>query len=79
MCRILPTASSCSVRARPARAGERADIDIGMEGPASVSSPALAAIHDELDEAPTPYTIEVVDFARVSQKFRRVAEHRIAL
>jgi hypothetical protein len=68
MCRILPTASFCSVRARPARAGERADIDIGMEGPASVSSPG-----------PTPYTIEVVDFARVSQKFRRVAEHRIVL
>jgi hypothetical protein len=41
--------------------------------------PALAAIHDELEEAPTLYTIEVVDFARVSQKFRRVAEHRIAL
>src|SRR5438132_5879064 len=47
-------------------AGERSDIDIGMEGPAPVSRAALAAIHDELEEAPFLYTIEVVDFARVS-------------
>lgn len=49
-------------------AGERSDIDIGIEGPAPVSRAALAAIHDELEEAPTLYTIEVVDFARA---FRR--------
>jgi len=60
-------------------AGERSDIDIGIEGPAPVPRAAIAAIHDELDEVPTLYTIEVVDFARVSEKFRRVAEHRIAL
>jgi predicted nucleotidyltransferase len=60
-------------------AGERSDIDIGIEGPGPVSRAALAAIHDELEEAPTLYTIEVVDFASVSEKFRRVAEHRVAL
>ena len=60
-------------------AAERSDIDIGIEGPAPVPHPALAAIHDELEEAPTLYTIEVVDFASVSEKFRRVAEHRVAL
>jgi type I restriction enzyme S subunit len=60
-------------------AGERSDIDIGIEGPAPVSRAALAAIHEELEEAPTLYTIEVVDFARVSEKFRQVAEQRIAL
>jgi hypothetical protein len=38
-----------------------------------------AAIHDELEEAPTLYTIEVVDFARVSEKCRRVAERQIPL
>jgi hypothetical protein len=40
---------------------------------------ALAAIRDELDEAPTLYTIDVVDFTRVPEKFRRVAQQRIPL
>ncbi|MBV8776838.1 MAG: nucleotidyltransferase domain-containing protein, partial [Alphaproteobacteria bacterium] len=42
-------------------AHERSDIDIGIEGPRPVPSDALAAIQDELDEAPTLYTIDVVD------------------
>ena len=32
-------------------AAERSDIDIGIEGPAPVPRPALAAIHDDLEEA----------------------------
>ena len=54
-------------------AGERSAIDIGIEGPAPVSRVALA------EEAPTLYTIEVVDFARVLEKFRQVAEQRTPL
>ncbi|HEV2301314.1 MAG TPA: nucleotidyltransferase domain-containing protein [Stellaceae bacterium] len=60
-------------------AGVRSDIDIGIAGPAPISRAALAAIHEELEEAPTLYTIEVVDFARVPKKFRRVARRRILL
>ena len=60
-------------------AGERSDIDIGIEGPAPVSRAALAAIHDEIEEAPTLFTIDVVDFARMPQQFRKVAERRIPL
>jgi len=60
-------------------AGERSDIDIGIEGPAPVPRAALAAINDELEEAPTLYTIDVVDFVHVSENFRRVAERRIPL
>ena len=60
-------------------AGERSDIDIGIGGPAPVPRSALAAIHDELEEAPTLYTIDVVDFACVPEKFRRVAQQRISL
>ena len=60
-------------------ARDRSDIDIGIEGPAPVPRAALAAIQDELEEAPTLYTIEVVDFLRLPEKFRRVAEPRIAL
>ena len=57
----------------------RSDIDIGIEGPAPVPREAMALIEEELEEAPTLYTIEVVDFARVPENFRRVASHRIPL
>jgi uncharacterized protein len=57
----------------------RSDIDIGIEGPAAVPGAVLAAIEDEIDDAPTLYTIEIVDFARVSEAFRRVARERIPL
>jgi len=60
-------------------AGERSDFDIGIEGPAAVPRQILAAIHEELEEAPTLHTIDVVDFARVSETFRLVAERRIPL
>ena len=60
-------------------ARERSDIDIGIERPAPVPRAALAAIHDELEEAPTLYTVDVVDFARMPEKFRRVAERQLPL
>jgi predicted nucleotidyltransferase len=60
-------------------AHERSDIDIGIEGPRPVPATALALIQEELEEAPTLYTIDVVDFARVSEEFRRVARRRLPL
>ena len=61
------------------RAHARSDIDIGIEGPRPVPRETLAAIDEELEEAPTLYTIEVVDFARVPESFRQVARQRIPL
>ncbi|HEU0156160.1 MAG TPA: nucleotidyltransferase domain-containing protein, partial [Stellaceae bacterium] len=58
------------------KAQERSDIDIGIEGPAPVSGSTLAAIQDEIEDAPTLYSIDIVDFARVPEKFRRVARQR---
>jgi predicted nucleotidyltransferase len=60
-------------------ATERSDIDIGIEGPAPVPRSALAAIQEELEEAPTLYTIDVVDFRRVPENFRRLVQHRLRL
>jgi predicted nucleotidyltransferase len=60
-------------------AAERSDIDIGIEGPAPVPRSALAAIHEELEEAPTLYTIDVVDFRRAPENFRRLAQHQLPL
>ena len=45
----------------------------------AVPRQALAAIEDELEEAPTLYTVEIVDFARVPESFRRVARERTPL
>ena len=60
-------------------AAERSDIDIGIEGPAPVPRLALAVIHEELEEAPTLYSIDVVDFRRVPENFRRLAQRRVPL
>lgn len=57
----------------------RSDIDIGIEGPAPVPASILDALQEEFEEAPTLYTIDVVDFRRVSQDFRTVAQHRVPL
>jgi predicted nucleotidyltransferase len=60
-------------------AHDRSDIDIGIEGPSPVPRELLAAIHEEIEEAPTLYSIDVVDFKRLPEKFRRVAHRRIPL
>ena len=60
-------------------AHERSDIDIGIDGPAPVPAAVMAQIREELEEAPTLYTVEVVDFARVTDNFKAVARHRVPL
>ena len=60
-------------------AAPRSDVDIGIEGPAPAPRAAFAAIQDELEEAPTLYTIDIVDFLCVSEQFRSVAQPRIPL
>jgi predicted nucleotidyltransferase len=60
-------------------AHDRSDIDIGIERSALVPREALAAIHEEIEEAPTLYTVDVVDFKRLPEIVRRVAEQRIPL
>jgi predicted nucleotidyltransferase len=60
-------------------AHERSDIDIGIEGPGPVPRAVLSRIHEEIEDAPTLYTIDIVDFTRVPEKFRRVARRRLAL
>lgn len=55
------------------KGGERSDIDIGIAGDEAVPVEVLARIREELDELPTLYRIDVVDFARVSPRFRQEA------
>lgn len=58
------------------KARERSDIDIGIEGPIGIDPAAMGEIREACDALPTLYTIELVDFARVPEEFRREALSR---
>ena len=55
------------------KAHARSDIDIGIDGPAPVPWATLADIVEDLQEAPTLYSFDVVDFKRAPEEFRAVA------
>ena len=54
-------------------AGERSDIDVGIEGPEPLPAKLFADIEDEVENLPVLYKIEIVDFKKVSPDFREVA------
>jgi len=58
------------------RGNERSDIDIGIEGKNPVSVVDLERIREEIDNLPTLYSFDVVDFNRVSDKFKMVVENK---
>lgn len=53
-------------------ADERSDIDVGIEGPA-IPSGVWFDIQEEIENMPTLYTLELVDFRTVDDTFRQVA------
>lgn len=58
---------------------ERSDIDVGIEAPEPIPSVAMLDIQEEIENLPTLYKIEVVDFHNVTPKFRKVALQNIEL
>ena len=60
-------------------AAERSDIDIGIEGPPRCRTRLLPRSETSSTKHRPFITIDVVDFARVPDKFRRVARERIPL
>lgn len=53
-----------------------ADIDLGIEGPEDLEPELKFKIEEELDELPTLYKFDFVDFRKVSDGFRKEAmEH----
>ncbi len=56
---------------------ERSDIDIGIEGLSEVPYEKMAAIREEIENLPTLYKIEVVDFKMTSEDFREVANQAV--
>lgn len=58
---------------------ERSDVDVGIEGPTPVPTNALLNIQEEIEQLPTLYKIEVVDFCRAARQFRQIAKEHIEL
>lgn len=56
---------------------ERADIDIGIEGPQRLPAEIKLEIEEELENLPFLYKIDFVDFREVSARFREVALQHI--
>lgn len=52
---------------------DRSDIDIGIEGPEPIPARAWAEIQEEIENFPSLYKIEIVDFRAVAPIFRDVA------
>ncbi len=53
---------------------DRSDIDIGIEGNLPISISKLAGIRQDLKNLPTLYSFDVVDFASVSENFKKTAK-----
>jgi predicted nucleotidyltransferase len=51
---------------------DRSDIDVGIDGPEPVPPMVKFAIEEKIEELPTLYKIEIVDFRRLPLKFREV-------
>lgn len=54
-------------------AGARSDIDLGIEGPKEMPAEIKLEIEEKIDELPTLYKFDVVDFKSVSKEFKKQA------
>ena len=53
------------------------DVDIGIKSEKEMDSLLLSNIEEAFEESDIPYTIDVVDFSQVSDKFKELAEQMI--
>jgi uncharacterized protein len=51
---------------------DRSDIDVGIEGPRPVGGGIMSAIEEDIEELDTLYSIDIVDFFHLPEKFKRV-------
>lgn len=49
------------------------DIDLGIMGPRSLSSKEYISIVNDLEESNLSYRVDLVDFTKVSDKFKQVS------
>lgn len=53
---------------------ERSDIDVGIEGPKPISLEIIGQIKQDLANLPVLYSVDVVDFKRADDDFKKVAK-----
>lgn len=53
------------------------DIDVGIEGKAAVPAATLSQLEEDFEESDLPFQVEVIDFSKVSEKFKRIAKKKI--
>ena len=58
---------------------ERSDIDVGIEGPEPVPGDIMLDIQEALENLPTLYKIELVDFYCPGERFEMVAKQHVEL
>lgn len=51
----------------------RSDIDIGIEGPEEIPARAIVEIRESLDNLPTLYRFDIIDFNKVAPEFKKEA------
>lgn len=61
------------------KGSERSDIDVGIEGQNPVPDNALAKIREDMEDLPTLYSIDVIDFVRADDDFQKVAKEHMEI
>ncbi len=58
---------------------ERSDIDVGFSGLKELQGKEISGIKEAIENLPTLYKIDFVDFSKVSENFKSVALKQIEL
>lgn len=56
---------------------DRSDVDVGIEGPEPVPAKAQWEIEEAIENLPTLYKVEIVDFKKVASIFKEVATQHL--
>ena len=62
-----------------ATARKFSDVDIGIEGKESLPAKIKIELEEDLEDSDIPYTVDLVDFTKVSEKFKTIAKKSIKL
>ena len=58
---------------------EKADIDIGILGEQELPESVRYDLKNKIEESEIPYNVDIIDFKRASESFRKVALRKIKL
>ena len=53
------------------------DLDLGINGPRSLTPKEYISIKNELEDSDIPYRVDLVDFAKVNNKFKKISNNYI--